>query len=135
MRAMKKFAVKAAGVVAALGAAGVLLVGFAAVVSLRQLPSVDALRDYRPQVPLRVFTSDDVLIGEFGAEHREFIPIEKMPKLMTEALLAAEDDQFYNHAGVDIPGLVRAALADLGEGYAQGASTITMQVARNFYLS
>jgi membrane peptidoglycan carboxypeptidase len=93
------------------------------------------LRDYRPQVPLRVFTSDDVLIGEFGAEHREFIPIEKMPKLMTEALLAAEDDQFYNHAGVDIPGLVRAALADLGEGYAQGASTITMQVARNFYLS
>jgi len=135
MRAMKKIAVKAAGVVMALTAAGVLLAGFAAVVSLRQLPSVDALRDYRPQVPLRVYTSDHVLIGEFGAEHREFVPIEKMPKLMTEALLAAEDDQFYNHTGVDIPGLVRAALADIGEGYAQGASTITMQVARNFYLS
>jgi len=135
MRAMKKIAVKAAGVFTALAAAGVLLAGFAAVVSLRQLPSVDALRDYRPQVPLRVYTSDHVLIGEFGAEHREFVPIEKMPKLMTEALLAAEDDQFYNHAGVDIPGLVRAALADIGEGYAQGASTITMQVARNFYLS
>jgi len=135
MRAMKNLAVKAAGVTAALAAAGVLLAGFAAVISLRQLPSVEALRDYRPQVPLRVFTHDDVLIGEFGTEHREFIPIERMPKLMSDALLAAEDDQFYNHVGVDIPGLVRAALANIGEGYAQGASTITMQVARNFYLS
>lgn len=135
MRAMKNLAVKAAGVTAALAAAGVLLAGFAAVISLRQLPSVEALRDYRPQVPLRVFTRDDVLIGEFGTEHREFIPIERMPKLMSDALLAAEDDQFYNHVGVDIPGLIRAALANIGEGYAQGASTITMQVARNFYLS
>ncbi|MBY4732055.1 penicillin-binding protein 1A [Cupriavidus pauculus] len=132
---MKNLAVKAAGVTAALAAAGVLLAGFAAVISLRQLPSVEALRDYRPQVPLRVFTRDDVLIGEFGTEHREFIPIERMPKLMSDALLAAEDDQFYNHVGVDIPGLIRAALANIGEGYAQGASTITMQVARNFYLS
>nr|WP_315598628.1 PBP1A family penicillin-binding protein [uncultured Cupriavidus sp.] len=132
---MRKIVVKAAGLTAALAAAGVLLAGFAAVISLRQLPSVDALRDYRPQVPLRVYTHDDVLIGEFGTEHREFIPIERMPKLMSEALLAAEDDQFYNHVGVDIPGLVRAALANIGEGYAQGASTITMQVARNFYLS
>lgn len=135
MRAMKRIAVKAAGIAAALAAAGVLLAGFAAVISLRQLPSVDALRDYRPDVPLRVYTSDDVLIGEFGTEHREFIPIERMPKLMANALLAAEDDQFYNHVGVDVPGLFRAALANLGEGYAQGASTITMQVARNFYLS
>ncbi|WP_137924516.1 PBP1A family penicillin-binding protein [Cupriavidus sp. 2SB] len=135
MRAMKKIVVKAAGVMAGLAAASVLLAGFAAVISLQQLPSVDALRDYRPQVPLRVFTRDNVLIGEFGTEHREFIPIERMPKLMSEALLAAEDDQFYSHVGVDIPGLVRAALANIGEGYAQGASTITMQVARNFYLS
>ena len=135
MRAMKKIAVKAAGVAAALAAAGVLLAGFAAVVSLRQLPSIDALRDYRPQVPLRIYTRDDVLIGEFGTEHREFIPIDRMPKQMSEALLAAEDDQFYNHVGVDIPSLFRAALANIGEGYAQGASTITMQVARNFYLS
>lgn len=132
---MKKIVVKAAGVMAGLAAASVLLAGFAAVISLQQLPSVDALRDYRPQVPLRVFTRDNVLIGEFGTEHREFIPIERMPKLMSEALLAAEDDQFYSHVGVDIPGLVRAALANIGEGYAQGASTITMQVARNFYLS
>ena len=122
---MKRFAVKAAGVTAALAASGVLLAGFAAVISLRQLPDVDALRDYRPDVPLRVYTSDDVLIGEFGTEHREFIPIERMPQRMSNALLAAEDDQFFHHVGVDVPGLFRAALANLGEGYAQGASTIT----------
>ncbi|MFJ5381878.1 penicillin-binding protein 1A, partial [Cupriavidus sp. CER94] len=132
---MKRIVVKAAAVTAGLAAAGVLLAGFAAVVSFRQLPSVDALRDYRPQVPLRVFTRDNVQIGEFGTEHRAFIPIDRMPKLMSDALLAAEDDQFYSHVGVDVPGLLRAALANIGEGYAQGASTITMQVARNFYLS
>jgi len=132
---MKKIAIWATTAVAGLAAAGVLLAGFAAVVSLRQLPSIDALRDYRPDVPLRIFTSDNTLIGEFGTEHREFIPIERMPKRMTEALLAAEDDQFYSHVGVDFAGLIRAALANIGEGYSQGASTITMQVARNFYLS
>ncbi|CAG2152316.1 Penicillin-binding protein 2D [Cupriavidus yeoncheonensis] len=132
---MKKFAVKAGGAALALAAAGMLLAGFAAVVSLRQLPSVDALREYRPDVPLRIFTSDNVQIGEFGSEHREFIPFEKMPRQMTQALLAAEDDQFYQHDGIDVPGIFRAALANLGRGYAQGASTITMQVARNFYLS
>ncbi|WP_454737679.1 penicillin-binding protein 1A [Cupriavidus necator] len=132
---MKKIAVKAGGAALALAAAGVLLAGFAAVVSLRQLPPVDALRDYRPDVPLRIYTSDNVQIGEFGSEHREFIPFEQIPTRMVKALLAAEDDQFYEHEGVDIPGVFRAALANLGQGYAQGASTITMQVARNFYLS
>ncbi len=112
-----------------------MLAGFAAVVSLRQLPPVDALRDYRPDVPLRIYTSDNVQIGEFGSEHREFIPFGQMPSRMVQALLAAEDDQFYQHEGVDFPGVLRAALANLGQGYAQGASTITMQVARNFYLS
>ncbi|MFJ4291417.1 penicillin-binding protein 1A [Cupriavidus sp. NPDC089707] len=132
---MKKIAVKAGGAVLALAAAASLLAGFAAVLSLRQLPPVDALRDYRPDVPLRIYTSDHVQIGEFGSEHREFIPFEQIPPRMVQALLAAEDDQFYEHEGVDIPGLFRAALANLGQGYAQGASTITMQVARNFYLS
>ncbi|WP_340528895.1 PBP1A family penicillin-binding protein, partial [Cupriavidus necator] len=132
---MKKIAVKAGGAVLALAAAGALLAGFAAVVSLRQLPPVDSLRDYRPDVPLRIYTSDNVQIGEFGSEHREFIPFGQMPSRMVQALLAAEDGQFYQHEGVDIPGVLRAALANLGQGYAQGASTITMQVARNFYLS
>ncbi len=132
---MKRVVKKAASATLVLAAASTLLVGFAAVVSLRQLPAVDALRDYRPDLPLRIFTSDNVLIGEFGNEHREFVPLERMPKQMSNALLAAEDDQFYQHAGVDIPGIFRAAIANIGEGYAQGASTITMQVARNFYLS
>ncbi|WP_059413824.1 penicillin-binding protein 1A [Cupriavidus basilensis] len=132
---MKRVVAKAAIATLALAAASTLLAGFAAVVSLRQLPDVDALRDYRPDLPLRIFTSDNVLIGEFGTEHRDFVPLERMPRLMSGALLAAEDDQFYQHAGVDIPGIFRAALANIGEGYAQGASTITMQVARNFYLS
>ncbi|TDF63950.1 penicillin-binding protein 1A [Cupriavidus sp. L7L] len=132
---MKKIAVKAGGAILALAAAASLLAGFAAVLSLRQLPPVDALRDYRPDVPLRIYTSDNVQIGEFGSEHREFIPFEQIPPRMVQALLAAEDDHFYQHEGVDIPGLFRAALANLGQGYAQGASTITMQVARNFYLS
>ncbi|AMR81650.1 penicillin-binding protein 1A [Cupriavidus nantongensis] len=132
---MKKIAVKAGGAALALAAAGALLAGFAAVVSLRQLPPVDALRDYRPDVPLRIYTSDNVQIGEFGSEHREFIPFEQIPRQMVQALLAAEDDQFYQHQGIDIPGVFRAALANLGQGYAQGASTITMQVARAFYLS
>jgi len=132
---MKRFAVKAASAALALTAAGALIAGFAAVVSLRQFPPVDALRDYRPDVPLRIFTSDNVQIGEFGSEHREFIAFEQIPRQMSQALLAAEDDQFYEHAGVDIPGIFRAALANIGQGYAQGASTITMQVARNFYLS
>jgi penicillin-binding protein 1A len=132
---MKKIAVKAGGAILALAAAASLLAGFAAVLSLRQLPPVDALRDYRPDVPLRIHTSDNVQIGEFGSEHREFIPFGQIPPRMVQALLAAEDDQFYEHEGVDIPGLLRAALANLGQGYAQGASTITMQVARNFYLS
>ncbi|AOZ10116.1 penicillin-binding protein 1A [Cupriavidus malaysiensis] len=132
---MNRIAAKAAGAFLALAAAGALLGGFATVLSLEQLPSVESLRDYHPDLPLRVFTSDNVQIGEFGNEHREFIPFERMPKRMTQALLAAEDDQFYEHAGVDFSGLARAALADISEGYAQGASTITMQVARNFYLS
>src|SRR5438445_5328119 len=119
---MKRVVAKAASVTLALAAASTLLVGFAAVVSLRQLPAVDALRDYRPDLPLRIFTSDNVLIGEFGNEHREFVPLERMPKQMSNALLAAEDDQFYQHAGVDIPGIFRAALANIGEGHAQGAS-------------
>lgn len=132
---MKTFAVKAGSAALALAAAGALLAGFAAVVSLRQLPPVDALRDYRPDVPLRIYTSDNVQIGEFGSEHREFIPFEQMPRRMVQALLAAEDDQFYEHEGIDVAGVFRAALANLGQGYAQGASTITMQVARAFYLS
>jgi penicillin-binding protein 1A len=112
-----------------------LLIFFAVVLVVPTLPSLDAITDYRPKIPLRVYTADHVLIGEFGAEHRDFVPIKEMPDMMKKALLAIEDDRFYQHDGVDMIGVLRAGLADLGGGKSQGASTIMMQVARNFFLS
>ena len=99
------------------------------------LPDLDALVDYRPKIPLRVFTSDGVLIGEFGQERREFVAIKDIPQMQKQALLAIEDARFYEHGGVDYKGVARAVIADLTGGLKQGASTITMQVARDFYLS
>jgi penicillin-binding protein 1A len=75
------------------------------------------------------------LIGEFGEERRRLTPIKEIPKIMTQAVLAIEDARFYEHGGVDYKGVLRAALANVGNFKSQGASTITMQVARNVYLS
>ncbi len=101
-----------------------------------QLPGLDALTDYRPKVPLRVYSADGILIGEFGDERRTVVPISQVPPNLKNAILAAEDERFYEHAGVDYVGVLRAALANLvSGGKRQGASTITMQVARNFFLS
>ncbi len=100
------------------------------------LPSTDSLRDVRFQVPLRVFSSDGRLVAEFGEKKRLPIHIENVPDLMVKAVLAAEDDRFYEHPGVDYQGLLRAAYVVVSTGEkAQGGSTITMQVARNFFLS
>ena len=99
------------------------------------LPSLDALVDYRPKIPLRVYTSDGVQIGEFGQERREFVAIKDIPLIQKQALLAIEDSRFYEHGGVDFKGVARALIADLTGGMKQGASTITMQVARDFYLT
>jgi penicillin-binding protein 1A len=99
------------------------------------LPSLDALTDYRPKIPLRVYTADNVLIGEFGEERRDFVPIAEMPAVMKNAIIAVEDDRFYSHSGVNFTGIIRAALANLRNSRSQGASTITMQVARNFLLT
>jgi len=99
------------------------------------LPDLDALVDYRPKIPLRIYTSDGVLIGEFGQERREFVAIKDIPQIQKQALLAIEDARFYEHGGVDFKGVARALLADLTGGFKQGASTITMQVARDFYLT
>lgn len=98
------------------------------------VPTLDALTDYRPKIPLRVFTADNVLIGEFGEEHRNFLSFQDIPEVMKNAVLAIEDDRFYKHGGVDFTGLLRASLVNL-RGGSQGASTITMQVARNFFLT
>ncbi len=111
------------------------LVAVALAVAYPNLPPVTSLTDYRPKLPLRVFSSDGVLLGEFGEERRSFTPIKEVPKVMRDAVLAIEDARFYDHGGVDLVGIARAALAQLSEARSQGASTITMQVARNFYLS
>lgn len=101
-----------------------------------RLPGISALTDYQPKIPLRIYTGDGHLIGEFGEERRLLVSIDAVPKVLKQAVLAAEDDRFYEHVGVDFRGVARAALANvMGGGKRQGASTITMQVARNFYLS
>ena len=101
-----------------------------------KLPALDTLTDYRPRVPLRVYTADGHLIGEFGEERRDVVRIAEVPSHLKHAILAAEDERFYEHRGIDPFGLARAALANLSSGgRGQGASTITMQVARNFFLS
>jgi penicillin-binding protein 1A len=122
------------GLVAGLAVAS--LIGLAAVLIYPDLPSLESLTDYRPKVPLRVYSEDGYLIAEFGEERRAVVKIEEVPKHMKEAILAAEDERFYQHGGVDTLGVLRAALANLSAGGAkEGASTITMQVARNFFLS
>ncbi|GAA5176414.1 penicillin-binding protein 1A [Niveibacterium umoris] len=111
-------------------------VGLAVAFAWPKLPTLEALTDYRPRIPLRVFTEDGQLIGEFGEERRTFAKIQEVPAHMKNAVLAAEDDRFYEHGGVDIAGFLRAAVANLTSGgKRQGASTITMQVARNFFLT
>ena len=100
------------------------------------LPSLEVLTDYRPKIPLRVFTVDGQMIGEFGEERREIIRFPDVPGVMKQAILAAEDERFYQHGGVDAQGILRAAVSNfLGGSRRQGASTITQQVAKNFFLS
>jgi penicillin-binding protein 1A len=125
--------------VLALAGVGVLslaLAGFVILLAYPNLPSIEALTEYQPKIPLRVYTADGSLIGEFGEERRSVVSIEEVPSLMKQAILAAEDERFYQHTGVDYHGVLRAAYSNLlTGGKTQGASTITMQVARNFFLS
>lgn len=118
------------------GLAAVLLVAYAAVIAYPKLPSLEALTDYRPKVPLRVFTADGSLMAEFGEERRAVVSIGDVPEVLKQAILAAEDERFYQHGGIDYLGVLRAAYHNFATGGArQGASTITMQVARNFFLT
>ncbi|HCA26828.1 MAG TPA: penicillin-binding protein, partial [Betaproteobacteria bacterium] len=119
-----------------LGALAGFFVLFAAAVVYPELPSLRVLTDYRPKIPLRIYTADGVLIEEFGEERRSLVKIGAVPAVLKEAILAAEDERFYQHGGISVRGVVRAALANLTAGGAkEGASTITMQVARNFFLT
>ncbi len=112
-----------------------VMLGIALAVAYPNLPEISSLTDYRPKLPLRVFSSDGVLLGEFGDERRSFLAFNQTPKVVRDAVLAIEDSRFYEHGGVDYIGMARAALAQFNEARSQGASTITMQVARNFYLT
>ena len=121
---------------AGLAAAGLCLVGLVVALAWPNLPSLDSLTDYQPKIPLRVYTAEGALIGEFGEERRSLISVKAVPEQLKQAILAAEDERFYQHTGVDYVGVLRAAYANLVQGgRRQGASTITMQVARNFFLS
>ena len=123
-------------IVGGLFLAATALIGIVLILAYPQLPSLEVLTDYQPKIPLRVFTADGHLIGEFGEERRDLVSIADVPLIMKQAILAAEDDRFYQHGGVDILGVMRAAYSNfISGGKRQGASTITMQVARNFFLS
>ena len=121
-----------------LGAAAVgvlMVVAIALAMAYPNLPDISDLAEYRPKLPLRIYSIDKVLIGEFGEERRSFTPIEDIPQVMKDAVLAIEDARFFQHGGVDYLGVIRAGLANVRSFKSQGASTITMQVARNVYLS
>ncbi len=134
-----RVSVRVAGWVAGLGAAGVFtvaaLVAVALSVAYPNLPEIGGLSEYRPKLPLRIVSSDGQVLGEFGEERRNFTPIGQIPKVLKDAVLSIEDANFYEHSGVDYKGVLRAGIASLSEFKSQGASTITMQLARNFYLS
>ena len=123
-------------IAAGLMVAGLLAVGLVVVLAYPQLPSLEALTAYQPKIPLRIYTAEGVLIGEFGEERRAVVAIAEVPERLKNAVIAAEDERFYEHPGIDYVGVMRAAWANLvAGGRRQGASTITMQVARNFFLS
>ena len=123
------------GLTVACAVAVLFLVTVALAMAYPNLPDISELADYRPKLPLRVFSSEGALLGEFGEERRNLTPIDEIPQVMKDAVLAIEDARFFEHGGVDYKGMVRAALANVGRVKSQGASTITMQVARNVYLS
>ena len=112
-----------------------LVVGVALAMAYPNLPDISDLSDYRPKLPLRVYSVEGALLGEFGEERRNLTPIADIPEVMKNAVLAIEDTRFFEHNGVDFKGILRAGIANVTKVKSQGASTITMQVARNVYLS
>jgi penicillin-binding protein 1A len=124
--------------VATLLSLGVAALVLATLVIYPQLPDITPLTHYQPKQPLRVFTADGVQIGSFGAERRVYLPIDQMPALMKNSLLAVEDARFYEHHGIDPIGVARAVVSILTGGVVRrvsGGSTITQQVARTFLLN
>ncbi|WP_016834799.1 penicillin-binding protein 1A [Herbaspirillum lusitanum] len=115
---------------------GALIIAYALIFINPRLPSLDVITDYRPKIPLRIYSADNVLLGEFGEEKRSLVKLDDIPANMKNAVLAIEDNRFYQHGGIDYIGIARAIATDVVRGHAsQGASTITMQVARNVFLT
>lgn len=108
---------------------------FAAIIAWRNLPPIDSLKDYKPRMAMQIFSEDGQLIGEFGEERRKPVVLSEVPDHLKKALLAIEDSRFYEHGGIDYFGLSRAILNNLTGGSKQGASTITQQLAKNFFLT
>ncbi len=138
-RSAGSWVLRTIAVVVGLGVAGfaavLILVAISMALAYPNLPDISDLKDYHPKLPLRVYSAEGDLIGEFGEEHRTLTPIAEIPLVMKNAILAVEDARFFQHGGIDYVGMLRAALANVGRSKSQGASTITMQVARNVYLS
>ena len=119
-----------------LGAAGLGALYFWGMSLIPELPEISSVQQLKLKVPLRIYSSDGLLMAEYGSERRVPVRIDEAPQQLIQAVLAAEDDKFYEHAGVDFIGFTRAAIENLkAGGITQGASTITMQVARNYFLS
>src|SRR3989442_7380180 len=122
--------------VGGLAVADVLAVALVLALASPNLPSLQALTEYQPKIPLRIYSAEGVLIGEFGEERRSVVSIEEVPDALKHAILAAEDERFYQHPGIDYVGVLRAAYANfVAGGRPQGASNINMQCARNVFLS
>lgn len=114
---------------------GLGLLAIAVLVTYPKLPSLEAVTHYQPKMPLVIYSADNKILGQFGEERRAFTKIDDFPKVLKDAVIAAEDKRFYEHGGVDFMGIVRALISNLTGGVQSGASTITQQVARNFYLT
>jgi penicillin-binding protein 1A len=132
---LKRWLLYLASVILGVGLVGALLGALVLALLWPTLPSLEALTDYQPKVPLRIVSAEGELLGEFGEERRAIVTIHEVPDVMKQAILAAEDERFYQHGGVDYLSVARAALSNLASGTQQGAGTITMQVARNFFLT
>jgi penicillin-binding protein 1A len=132
---LKRWLIYLASVLFGLALVGALLGAFVFALLYPTLPSLETLTDYQPKIPLRILSAEGELLGEFGEERRALVKIQDVPLIMREAILAAEDERFYQHGGVDYLSVARAALTNVMSGTQQGAGTITMQVARNFFLT
>jgi penicillin-binding protein 1A len=132
---LKRWLLYVGSVILGLALVGMLLGALVLGLLYPTLPSLETLTDYQPKIPLRVLSAEGELLGEFGEERRSVVKIQEVPDVMKKAILAAEDERFYQHGGVDFLSVLRAAWTNLTSGSQQGAGTITMQVARNFFLT